>query len=203
VAATRPRERDRIRLRGRTGPNARQGASAGCLWLAPAVEMAARISGDWPLGGDNAALRWTSFPESGVPAPGMQASRLHAARSFTIRTLCRWGLPERSDDVALVVSELLTNALRHGRPVSGRPDAGWPVQLGLFQSGPGVMCAVADPSSAAPVPRNPGAAAETGRGLRIIAALSDQWGYLTSGDQGKITWALFWSRMIPPAAGPT
>jgi hypothetical protein len=53
------------------------------------------------------------------------------------------------------------------------------------------MCAVADASSAVPVPRKPDLLDETGRGLHVIAALSDQWGYTTSGDMGKVIWALF------------
>ncbi len=49
-----------------------------------------------------------------------------------------------------------------------------PVRLGLLQRGPCVLCAVADPSKAAPAPRTPGSLAETGRGLNIICVLSDK-----------------------------
>jgi hypothetical protein len=55
------------------------------------------------------------------------------------------------------------------------------------------MCAVADASRAVPVPREPDFLAETGRGLHVIAALSDQWGYTNSGDMGKVIWALFYT----------
>ncbi|MEV7614740.1 ATP-binding protein [Streptomyces sp. NPDC089799] len=44
---------------------------------------------------------------------------VRGARSFTRSTLGQWGLEERFDDVALVVSELVTNALRHALPQDG------------------------------------------------------------------------------------
>jgi hypothetical protein len=110
--------------------------------------------------------------------------------------LQQWGVAERHDDIAIVVSELLTNALRHGLPASGGTPNRWPIRLGLLQPGRCVMCAVADPSKAAPVPRQPAHFAETGRGLHIVAALSDQWGYTTPTDMGKVLWALF-------STGPT
>ena len=53
------------------------------------------------------------------------------------------------------------------------------------------MCAVSDGSKAVPVPKEPELFDETGRGLHVIAALSDQWGYTTSVDMGKVIWALF------------
>jgi anti-sigma regulatory factor (Ser/Thr protein kinase) len=98
---------------------------------------------------------------------------------------------ERSPDITLVVSELLTNALRHGLPGCGDARPQRPVWLGLLQPGPCVLCAVADPSKAAPAPQAPGSLAETGRGLHIICALSDQWGYAPS-DTGKVVWAMFY-----------
>jgi two-component sensor histidine kinase len=100
-----------------------------------------------------------------------------------------------------VVSELLTNALRHALPAATEAGIGWPVQLGLLQRGRCVTCAVADPSKAAPVPGRPGYLAETGRGLHVIAALSDRWGFTTSGDGGKVIWALFSTPLVPPPPG--
>lgn len=103
----------------------------------------------------------------------------------------------RSRDIEIVVSELLTNALLHARPQAQRARQarhGWPVRLGLLRSGPCVLSAVADPSPDPPVPKDPGCLAETGRGLHIVAALSDRWGYCVHtgpGDQEKFVWALF------------
>jgi hypothetical protein len=55
----------------------------------------------------------------------------------------------------------------------------------LFRSAAGFT------SKAVPVPREPDFLDETGRGLHVIAALSDQWGYTTSIHTGKVIWALF------------
>ena len=54
-----------------------------------------------------------------------------------------------------MVSEMVTNALRHGLPGPGDAGSRRPVRLGLLQQGPWVLCAVADPGNAAPVPRTP------------------------------------------------
>jgi len=173
----------------------------GCHWPTPAVETAFLVSGDWPRGRGHASVRWACFPQAGAPVPGMRAGQVRIARDFTASTLRRWGAAERCDDVAVVVSELLTNALRHAKPEVSVNGAGWPVQLGLLQRGHCVTCAVADPSTAAPVPGKPGYLAETGRGLHIVAALSDRWGFITSGDGGKVTWALFSVQLAPPVPG--
>ena len=44
----------------------------------------------------------------------------------------------------------------------------------------------------------PGFLAETGRGLHIICALSDKWGYTTPSATGKVVWATFTSPLAPP-----
>ncbi len=105
-------------------------------------------------------------------------------------------LTDRCEDIVIVVSEMLTNALRHGRP--RRADTGRggarrraPIRLGLYNPGPWVLCAVADPSRAVPVPRSHSSLDETGRGLQIVSALSDGWGYTTPDETGKVVWAMF------------
>ncbi len=197
MRATTPCDRDRIEPRALVAQAVCLPDSAGCRWLTSAVEMAALASGSWPRYPDSAPLRWSCFPGVAAPTPVVDASRVRAARAFTVSTLQQWGVAERRDDIAIVVSELLTNALRHGLPASGDTGTGWPIRLGLLQPGHCVMCAVADPSGAPPVPRRPEQFAETGRGLRVVAALSDQWGYTTPTDMGKVLWALFSTRRIP------
>jgi anti-sigma regulatory factor (Ser/Thr protein kinase) len=103
-------------------------------------------------------------------------------------------MTERRDDVGIVVSELLTNAVRHAPPRSGQSWPRWRVQLGLLQPGPCVLCAVADPSPSTPIPRTPDYLAETGRGLQVVDVLSDEWGYITcttSHSTAKVVWAMF------------
>jgi len=105
-----------------------------------------------------------------------------------------------------LVSELVTSALRYAPPIPGDTRLRRTVRLGLLQPGPCLLCAVADPGTAAPVPRRPGSLAETGRGLHIICTLSDQWGYTTPpGGTGKVIWALFTprpARLPRPVPGP-
>ena len=79
--------------------------------------------------------------------PGIEPGSVSAARRFTTLTMTRWGLAERGDDVAIVVSELLSNALRHGLPPIAEPRPDRPIRLGLVHSGPSVLCAVADPAT--------------------------------------------------------
>jgi hypothetical protein len=164
---------------------------AGWRWLAPAVEMAAVASGNWPLAPDPAPPGWTCFPRIATRTPGADARSVRTAREFTVATVRRWGAAERCDDIATVVSELLTNALRHAVPASGGTPPRQPIRLGLLQPGPCVLCAVADPAGMIPVLNQPGYLAETGRGIQVIGALSDQWGYTTPADTGKTVWALF------------
>jgi Histidine kinase-like ATPase domain len=104
-----------------------------------------------------------------------------------------------------VVSELMTNALRHAVPQASMSGPRPPLRLGLLQPGACVLCAVADPSDQVPTPRDPGQLDETGRGLYVIASLSDDWGCTTPGPLGKVVWATFLTGPdwlpAPPLAG--
>ncbi|HEX9355427.1 MAG TPA: ATP-binding protein [Streptosporangiaceae bacterium] len=166
-------------------------------WLAPVMEMAAVASGNRPPSPEPGPLGWTCFPKVATRTPGVDAGSVRAARAFTIATLQRWGAADRTDDVAIVVSELLTNALRHALTGPGETPPRWPVRLGLLQPGPCVLCAVADPSQQPPVPKEPSHLAETGRGLHVICALADTWGYTTPSDTGKVVWAMFSTQAHP------
>jgi hypothetical protein len=163
----------------------RRAGSVGCHWLARAAEMADLAAGNQRLSPDSAPVDWTCLPRIATRTPGVT---------------------ERSEDIAVVVSELLTNALQHARPDSAGTRPQWPIRLGLLQPGPCVLCAVADPSEMAPIPRTPVSLAETGRGLHIICALSDRWGYTPPSDMGKVVWAIFSTRLTAPrhlqASGP-
>ncbi|GAA2606533.1 hypothetical protein GCM10009863_19990 [Streptomyces axinellae] len=79
-----------------------------------------------------------------------------SAREFTRQTLQRWGLAEEFDDVALVVSELVTNAMRHGlapgadHGAASGDEADPPVRLHLMRWSARLVCAVRDPSNEPP-----------------------------------------------------
>jgi anti-sigma regulatory factor (Ser/Thr protein kinase) len=159
-------------------------------WLAPVLEAAALASGNWAPRSEPGPSGWTCFPRVATRTPGPDARAVGEARRFTVATLQRWGVADRAEDIALVVSELLTNALRHALPGPGEPRGRRPVRLGLLQPGPCVLCAVADPSRRPPVPAEPGCLAETGRGLQVIAQLADTWGYTPPSETGKVVWAV-------------
>jgi len=178
----------------------RVAGGVGCRWLMLAAEMAGLAGSGGPPPADPAAAGWACSPRIATRAFGADPQSVRAARDFTVAILHRWGMAERSPDIAIVVSELLTNALWHARAGPGDIRPGRPIRLGLLQPGPCVLCAVADPSKAAPAPRTPDSLAETGRGLHIVCALSDQWGCTTPGDAGKVVWALFRAPPAPPSA---
>ncbi|MCW2906225.1 MAG: regulatory protein [Actinomycetia bacterium] len=176
---------------------------AGWHWLAPAVAMAAAASGARQRTPRLAATDWTCFPRLAVRTPGQDTRSVGTARDFCLSTMRRWGVTDRGDDVAVVVSELLTNALRHAVPHTRLADGSqgatgrhrWPVRLGLVQPGQFVLCAVADPSPRPPEPKDPDYLAESGRGLHVISALSDRWGWTVPAESGKVVWALFSARL--------
>jgi hypothetical protein len=190
---------------GRTATASRpahQAGSTDCRWLMLAAETAGLTSSNGRASPDACAAGRGDLPRMATRAPGTNAGSVHAARDFTLATLHRWDAAERGEDIAIVVTELLTNALRHGLRRPGDRPPGRPIRLGLLQPGSCVLCAVADPSRAVPVPQGPGSLAETGRGLQIIRALSDMWGYTILGDAGKVVWAAFIPRSMPPPLAP-
>ena len=156
-----------------------------------AATIGSLISGNWRLSADPSPRGWACLPDTAMPPPDTGSGPVHVAREFTVATLHQWGLLRRCDDITIVVSEMLTNALRHARPGPGDPQGRPQVRVGLYNPGPWVLCAVADPSQAVPVPRAPITLAETGRGLHIIRALSDEWGYTAPDNAGKVVWAMF------------
>ncbi|MFJ4708615.1 SpoIIE family protein phosphatase [Streptomyces anulatus] len=99
-------------------------------------------------------------------------------RAKVSRQLEMWGLEELSMTTELIVSELVTNAIRYG--------AG-PVRLRLlFQSA--LTCEVSDASNTSPRLRHARTTDEGGRGLFLVAQLAHRWGTRYT-PQGKVIWA--------------
>jgi hypothetical protein len=177
-------------------------------WLQSAAEMAALYLGAWSDPAFPFAVSGPRAPRVATRSPAPAPSSIGAARSFTLTTMNRWGAAGCADDVAAVVSELLTNALRHALPppdAARGPAQSRPIRLGLLDLGSCVLCAVADPSAQTPVPREPDWLAESGRGLQVVATLSSHWGFCVAPDlQGKVVWATFGaapeSRLSAPPA---
>ncbi|KUL34344.1 hypothetical protein ADL22_30245 [Streptomyces sp. NRRL F-4489] len=123
------------------------------------------------------------------------------ARRFTRATLDGWRMcPRLADTAVLIVSELVTNALRHGAaapagpagpPAAGRFCHAW---LALTRQDRGVLCAVSDGGTRAPVLRPAGELAESGRGLQLVNRLSDSWGWTPPDHSGKTVWATVMAR---------
>ncbi|MGW1816008.1 ATP-binding protein [Streptomyces sp. NPDC002125] len=107
------------------------------------------------------------------------------ARKFAHETLTEWGLAERVDDIRLCVSELATNALVHGT-VS---DHGFLVRLEIEDD---VVCLeVHDSRRRRLRPRQAASTDLSGRGLTLVAELSDEWGVRDRAPLGKIVWSCF------------
>lgn len=118
-----------------------------------------------------------------------RADSVHSSRIFAAGTLAGWGLPELRENTELVVSELATNALRHGLRRAGcRPQPA--VRLWLIRHGDLVVCAITDPAPEAPVLRRPTSLEPGGLGLHIVQSLSLRWGWAPLTPQGKIVWAV-------------
>ncbi|QKW25664.1 SpoIIE family protein phosphatase [Streptomyces seoulensis] len=100
------------------------------------------------------------------------------ARAAAAGRLARWGLADLDFTVELIVSELVTNAIRY---------AGGPIGLRLIR-GDVLVCEVSDPSNTQPRLRRASVADEGGRGLFLVAQLSTRWGS-RYGHSGKTIWA--------------
>jgi anti-sigma regulatory factor (Ser/Thr protein kinase) len=111
----------------------------------------------------------------GPDAPG-------AAREILDATLAQRLDPEALSELRLVVSELVTNAVRH---------AGEPTRLRLLHRASHVVCAVFDPEEQPPVVTDADYFAESGRGLRLVESLSCSWGWRLIEGHGKLVWAAF------------
>ncbi|MFD8778478.1 SpoIIE family protein phosphatase [Streptomyces sp. NPDC059916] len=100
------------------------------------------------------------------------------AREATARQLAAWGLDELAFSTELIVSELVTNAVRYG---------GGPIGLRLIRDNV-LVCEVTDPSNTQPRLRRARWSDEGGRGLFLVAQLSTRWGS-RYGQSGKTIWA--------------
>ncbi|AYN30675.1 hypothetical protein DUI70_0172 [Streptomyces albus] len=116
-----------------------------------------------------AVAEWT------YPAEPEVVSR---ARAAAMGQLTAWGLQDLAPSTELIVSELLTNAVRY---------AGGPVRLRLIRD-QFLVCEVSDPSNTQPRLRRSSSLDEGGRGLFLVAQLASRWGS-RYGRTGKTIWA--------------
>lgn len=121
---------------------------------------------------------------------GSRPESVKTGRDFTRTTLLDWDLSTLTDAAELVVSELVTNALRHGIPSARRLVGERCIRLRLLAQAPFVMCMVTDPGHEIPVLRESGPTCETGRGLNVVECCSVRWGWHLLDEGGKVVWAL-------------
>ncbi|MBX7555226.1 SpoIIE family protein phosphatase [Streptomyces sp. tea 10] len=100
------------------------------------------------------------------------------ARRRAARQLSVWGLRDAADSTELIVSELVTNAIRHAHP---------PIQLRLIHD-TALICEVSDASSTTPHLRRARALDEGGRGLFLVGQVAERWGTRHT-PTGKTVWA--------------
>ncbi|MGJ5803613.1 SpoIIE family protein phosphatase [Streptomyces europaeiscabiei] len=110
-----------------------------------------------------------------LPADPVRVSEVRAA---ALRQMTDWGLDEAAFAAELMLSELVTNAIRHG--------AG-PIRVRLLHDR-SLICEVSDTSSTAPHLRRAATTDEGGRGLFLVAQLSQSWGTRYT-PEGKVIWA--------------
>ncbi|GHG88646.1 SpoIIE family protein phosphatase [Streptomyces lanatus] len=104
-------------------------------------------------------------------------SAVARVRAVATRTLDEWGLTEEAFTTELILSELVTNALRH---------ATGPIHVRLIRDR-ALICEVSDGSSTAPHLRSAATTDEGGRGLFLVAQFAERWGTRYTAD-GKVIW---------------
>jgi serine/threonine-protein kinase RsbW len=147
-----------------------------------------------------ATRRQTMQPRPGQPQPGQATWPLQAmldlgalptapgcGRAWTRQILWEWQLTHLADSAELITSELLTNASLASRRLD-RPA----IQLTLVCDRARLGILVHDFDPRAPAPRHVSDDDESGRGLMLVEAISDQSGWYRpdDGTPGKVVWAV-------------
>lgn len=120
--------------------------------------------------GDTQTLRELVLP----PEP----SAAREARALVAEALVEAGFEHRQYDAELAISEVVTNAVLHGRA---------PITLRVVQTGDGVRIRVHDASAVSPAFSMLDPTAVTGRGLMLVSAVADCWG-VDPDETGKTVW---------------
>lgn len=153
-----------------------------CSDVGPASKGDAAVTTFWPLS-DTLAL-------------GALPTAVASARAHARALIEEWGMAGVAEDVELIVSELVSNAVVASTDADGRPkytDAtgGLPVvHLRLRSDHVRIVIEVWDLNPKAPEVRQPEPDAESGRGLLLVEALGERWGWEhVAGWPGKVVWA--------------
>jgi anti-sigma regulatory factor (Ser/Thr protein kinase) len=127
-------------------------------------------------------------------------SAVKLSRALVHVTLRHWRLERLIDDTELVVSELVTNAVKATGIME--PEPSWSerehlatIHVRLTHLEARIVIAVWDRDRTPPKPTDAAPDAETGRGLAIVEALCVRWDYFPAIGGGKVVWA---ELAIPP-----
>jgi len=116
------------------------------------------------------------------------------SRMFVRHTLTRWNLADEVEDTALIMSELVTNAIQASGITAPDPKP-WQIkaehliaaQLRVFEGS--LYIEVWDRTPETPVRQNPDFDATSGRGLLLVESLAKQWNVFHPHVGGKVVWA--------------
>ena len=180
----RPPETVSRRQRCRSRSHARNGRVGGQRVFWPVTQP--RQTNHGALGGDM-TMQWPlrNSLQLGALPTAAPCARLHAKH-----LLWEWGLEGIADTAELLVSELVTNGVKAAQSIEEKP----PVWLRLSTNNIQLLIEVWDGNTLLPNPRcledgPPALEDEGGRGLFLVATLSDRWNwYLTQEPTGKVVW---------------
>jgi len=146
-----------------------------------------RRHGDGQWEAPTSMLAATTDRQVGITLPPVPESA-RVAREFTTTALRKWHLDPLISDAVLIASELVTNAISHGTTATGSEGPGlveltWSYQISR------VICVITDRATEPPVMAPADTDAESGHGLRIVAALAAAWGWTMLGTGEKAVWA--------------
>ncbi|MDX3277304.1 ATP-binding protein [Streptomyces scabiei] len=149
-----------------------------------------------------------------TPANTLHVSQLHlvavpsavsVAREFVHHTLKLWQLDDYAPDAALMMSELVSNAIKatgftDRQPMPWEITAQHVIGIQLRAVGDELYVEVWDQSAREPVKQTVTAEAEGGRGLHLVEALAKKWGIYRPPAGGKIVWAMNGLVQVPRPA---
>ncbi len=153
---------------GRSPDQACSDVLAELLFPAPSDDIALLIA-------DTRRLEADRIAEWEVPGDPAAVSRVRGASSAQ---LCEWGLEEIAFTAELILSELVTNAIRYGNA---------PIRVRMLRDR-NLICEVSDGSSTSPHLRYAATTDEGGRGLFLVAQYAERWGTRYT-ERGKVIWA--------------
>lgn len=131
------------------------------------------MNGPWQL---------QDFLELGALVSAVPCARLHARQ-----VLWEWGLASLGESAELIVAELITNAVKASRALT----QAFPVRLWMESDLARILIVVWDASPQPPARIDASGEAEHGRGLMLVEAISEQWGWYTRDDSGgKFVWTI-------------